>query len=130
MSVSFYLFCRETKQAVHVAEQSSRWSRGPDSGEAVGMFCSRHTGKSIECSDGDDLDISEYDLWTSAEEPERLVHAKDFAIWLKKVDAALRRCGKPASGTQNVAWFEMQFNAHIDPETVALMFGGETVPRT
>lgn len=130
MSVSFYLYCRETKQAVHVAEQSSRWSRGPDSSDAVGMFCSRHEGKVIECSDGDHLDISEYDLWTSAEEPERLVQAKNFAIWLEKVDAELRKCGKPASDPQNVDWFEMQFNAHVAPATVALLFGGETVPRT
>lgn len=130
MSISFYLFCRETMQAVHVAEKSSQWDRGPVSGQAVGMFCAKHTGKILECSDGDHLGLEQYDLWTSAEEPARLVQAKTFAAWLKQVDGELRRCGKPISGPQNVDWFEMQFNAGIEAETVSLLFGGATVSKS
>lgn len=69
MSISFYLFCSETKQAVHVAEQSSGWFRGADSSTAVGMFCIAHEGKTIECTDGDQFELIEFDLWDEGSAP-------------------------------------------------------------
>lgn len=67
MSVSHFLICSETKQAVHVAEQSSGWFRGADSSPAVGLFCLAHAGKHLECTRGDDIDTTEYVVWEACE---------------------------------------------------------------
>lgn len=65
MSVSRYLRCKDTKKAVHVAEQSSRWFRGADYPDVVGVFCAAHAGKNLEVVDGDHLDeIMDYEVWT------------------------------------------------------------------
>ena len=47
MSHSITLYCDETKQLVHVAEQSSSWFRGADSSVVVGAFCLAHAGKEL-----------------------------------------------------------------------------------
>lgn len=48
MSHSITLYCEDTKQMVHVAEQSSSWFRGPDNGDVVGAFCLAHAGKELK----------------------------------------------------------------------------------
>jgi hypothetical protein len=68
MSVSRYLRCKDTKKAVHVAEQSSRWFRGPDYPDVLGVFCVAHDGKELDVVDGDHFthaaDFMEYEVWT------------------------------------------------------------------
>lgn len=65
MSISFYLRCKDTKKAVHVAEQSSRWFRGADHPDVVGVFCVAHGSKELDVVDGDHFDdLMEYEVWT------------------------------------------------------------------
>lgn len=66
MSHSVTLYCPETKQAVHVAEKSSSWFRGPDYAVVVGAFCLAHAGKSLESSlaFNETDDTMDYELWT------------------------------------------------------------------
>jgi hypothetical protein len=66
MSVSVTLFCVETKQAVHVAEASSNWFRGPDYPTVVGAFCFAHAGKELKTTlaFGELDDSMDYELWT------------------------------------------------------------------
>lgn len=65
MSVSWYLRCKDTKKAVHVAEQSSRWFRGADYPDVVGAFSVAHEGKELDVVDGDHFDdFMEYEVWT------------------------------------------------------------------
>lgn len=66
MSHSVTLYCLETKQAVHVAEQSSSWFRGPDYPVVVGAFCHAHAGKELESALGfsERDDAMEYEVWT------------------------------------------------------------------
>lgn len=66
MSQSVTLYCPETKQAVHVAEQSSSWFRGPDYAVVVGAFCLAHAGKALESSQAfnEMSNVMDYELWT------------------------------------------------------------------
>ncbi|CAG9235579.1 conserved hypothetical protein [Paraburkholderia tropica] len=66
MSNGIHLVCHETKQAVHVAEVSSSWYRGPDYAAIVGAFCHAHAGRSLVTTlgFGDDAEFSEYEKWT------------------------------------------------------------------
>lgn len=59
MSHGVTLFCAETMQAVHVAEQSSTSFRAADYPVVVGAFCLAHCGKHLEST----LAFSEFDDW-------------------------------------------------------------------
>ncbi len=66
MSVSYYLYCPDTKQAIHVAEGSSGWFRGADEPSALGAFCVAHKGKALFSSDSDGFeDFMDYEVWTA-----------------------------------------------------------------
>jgi hypothetical protein len=66
MSISYYLYCPDTKQAIHVAEESSGWFRGADEPAALGAFCVAHTGKTLLSSDADHFDdFTDYEVWTA-----------------------------------------------------------------
>ena len=67
MSHSTTLYCPETKQAVHVAEQSSSWFRGPDYAVIVGAFCLAHVGRDLESTQAfsEMDDFSDYVVWTA-----------------------------------------------------------------
>ena len=70
MSRSLYLYCPDTKQAVHVAEASSGWFRGGDYSDAVGAFCFAHEGKPLLTAFSDGFeDFIDYDVWTDANAP-------------------------------------------------------------
>lgn len=65
MSVSYYLRCKDTKKAVHVAERSSRWFRGADYPDVVGAFCVAHGARELDVVDGDGFDdFMAYEVWT------------------------------------------------------------------
>lgn len=66
MSHSVTLYCLETKQAVHVAEQSSSWFRGPDYAVVVGAFCLAHAEKALQSTLAfhEMDDTMDYELWT------------------------------------------------------------------
>lgn len=67
MSISFYLRCKATKQAVHIAEQSSRWFRGADYPSVLGAFAVAHGGQELDVIDGDHFDdFMEYEVWVPA----------------------------------------------------------------
>lgn len=66
MSTSVTLYCAKTKQAVHVAERSSSWFRGPDYPVVVGAFCLAHAGMGLESTQdfGGMDNAMEYQVWT------------------------------------------------------------------
>lgn len=77
MSHSITLYCEETKQMVHVAEQSSSWFRGADNGSVVGAFCVAHLGKVLlttRVMPGEFENAMDWDQWTS-ENCQELYHA-------------------------------------------------------
>ena len=66
MSHSVILYCVETKQAVHVAEQSSSWFRSADYPIVVSAFCLAHCGKHLQSTLAfSEFDVNmEYEVWT------------------------------------------------------------------
>ena len=66
MSSSLYLYCVETKQTVHIAENSgSNGLRGANCPKTVAAFCIAHQGKELGSMYLDSFaDFIEYDEWT------------------------------------------------------------------
>jgi len=65
VSVSIFLACSETKQAVHVCELSSGWFRGADHPAIVAAFCLAHEGKETRSVSSDGFhDFMEFEVWT------------------------------------------------------------------
>ncbi|WMD24011.1 hypothetical protein RAS12_30735 (plasmid) [Achromobacter seleniivolatilans] len=74
MSHSITLYCVETKQAVHAAEQSSSWFRGPDYAVVLGAFCLAHVGRELKTTYDLDSVVDnslDYDVWTAENAVER-----------------------------------------------------------
>lgn len=65
MSISTFLFCEATKQAVHVAEFSGDWFRGANNPTVVGAFCFAHVGMTLRSSQAffEFEDFMSYTLW-------------------------------------------------------------------
>ena len=66
MSCSFYLYCPETKQTVHIAEESgSNGLRGADYPTVLAAFAIAHQGKELRSIYSDSFeDFIEYTKWT------------------------------------------------------------------
>ncbi|WMD24012.1 hypothetical protein RAS12_30740 (plasmid) [Achromobacter seleniivolatilans] len=68
MSTSTFLYCVETTQAVHAAESSSGWFRGPTYGRVLGAFCLAHVGFDLKVAFELDETVQnsmDYDTWTA-----------------------------------------------------------------